>query len=974
MQKTTITLLAGALLLVAGGGVILPQLFADPATPLVRWHADDELDVPLEPADPTAADSFGDAVAERSAVALADPPAGNDERVDVRLRGRVVDPFRRPVAAATVWLDFGRGGGRGRPAADNRQRRVPDPVQTDAEGRFAFEGQTFRMLRVSLQVAHARFAPGMFDQDVGAVAAEVDLGDLMLRTGGEVRGRVTDLDGNGIPGALLVLQGENGNPLRMLRDRERLLPTFTADQNGFFRRPHLAAGDWSLSATAKRHTEARSAVFVVEDEQAVEIEDIRLGPGYELTGTVMSVRGEAIAKANVVLQTNASGRPAGGRGPNPAGREHRAVTDDAGKFAFEHLPGTNMRLRAEAAGFLELRQQDLDPKLGQPLHLTLQDGLRIEGVVRDGDGAPVPRFAVRAVWLRGLPQPGQAPLDPQSVLAQLQSGSMDEGMRAQLRNQFEQLRGPMQGAREAFGRGGGGRGGDGGRDGQRDLGRPEDHPDGRFTVTGLQEGVYELHVQSPDHARLRTAELELRSGAAPPRLSLTLDQGIYVAGVVLDHDGEPVRGANVELRVPGAFEGDGGRGQRPAGQAGIDANGLAREFLRAAAGMQLTLETTTDRDGVFVLKHVPRGTWRLQARARGHAAAETEAFELISDRSGLELRLGALGAIAGTVRGLRADEAGTARVAAIQVNGSGRGGIGAIMGRGRGGGEGPFQSAAVDADGSYRLEGLVPGDYVVRSWIGSPQDLMRELMPRFADGSLQPDAVVRAAAVTPLDLVLSRPQLGIVAGNVRHNGAAASGFRVELVRADDGAGSEQGGWPGRGRGAMAFGRTLQATVSPSGRFQIVNVPAGSWRLRVQAGRRAGVLHEELVQVVADVTVEVDLPLLTSSVQGRVTLPDGGDPTSLNGRVSLLPGLTAMPPDPAAWQRANGGFDARLQAAAFQFESVKQGAYLLVVSPRGREPTALPVVLSGDQSVTVVAGPVVTPTGAGAPQAPAPARR
>lgn len=971
MQKTTITLLAGALLLVAGGGVILTQLFADPATPLVRWHTDDEVEVPLEPADPSAADAFGDAMAERSAVALADPPAGNDERVDVRLRGRVVDQFRRPVAAATVWLDFGRGGGRGRAAVDNRQRRVPDPVQTDAEGRFAFAGQTFRTLRVSLQVAHARFAPGLFDQDVGAVAAEVDLGDLMLRNGGEVRGRVTDLDGNGVPGAQLELQAENGNPLRMLRDRERLLPTFTTDQNGFFRRPHLAAGDWSLTATAKRHTEGRSPVFVVEDDQAVEIEDIRLGPGYELTGTVMSVRGEAIAKATVVLQASAPNRPAGGRGPNPAGREHRATTDDAGRFAFEHLPGASMRLRAEAAGFLELRQQDLDPTLGQPLHLTLQDGLRIEGVVRDGDGVPVPRFAVRAVWLRGLPLPGQTPLDPQSVLAQLQSGSLDEGMRAQLRNQFEQLRGTMQGAREAFNRGGG-RGGDGGREGQRDLGRPEDHPDGRFVVTGLQEGVYELHVQSPDHARLRTAELELRSGAAPPRLSLTLDQGIYVAGVVLDHDGEPVRGANVELRAPGAFEGDGGRGQRPAGQAGIDANGLAREFLRAATGMQLSLETTTDRDGVFVLKHVPRGTWRLQARARGHAAAETEALVLTSDRSGLELRLGALGAIVGTVRGLRTDEAGTARVAAIQVNAGGRGGIGAIMGRGRGGGEGPFQSATVNADGSYRLEGLVPGDYVVRSWIGSPQDLMRELMPRFADGSLQPDAVVRAAAETPLDLVLSRPQLGIVAGNVRHNGTAASGFRVELVRADDGAANEQGGWQGRGRGAMAFGRTLQATVAPSGRFQIANVPAGGWRLRVQAGRRAGVLHEEPVQVVADVTVEVDVLLLTSSLQGRVTLPDGGDPASLHGRVSLLPGLTAMPPDPAAWQRANGGFDARLQAGAFQFENVKQGSYLLVVSPRGREPAALPVVLSGDQSVTVVAGPVVTP--AGASQPPAPARR
>ena len=51
-----------------------------------------------------------------------------------RRADNLVDRFTAPIAEATVWLDFGRGGMRGGPA--ERNRRVPDPVRTDAEGRL----------------------------------------------------------------------------------------------------------------------------------------------------------------------------------------------------------------------------------------------------------------------------------------------------------------------------------------------------------------------------------------------------------------------------------------------------------------------------------------------------------------------------------------------------------------------------------------------------------------------------------------------------------------------------------------------------------------------------------------------------------------------------------------------------------------------------------------------------------------------
>ena len=579
MNRNSLLALMGALVLLAGGAALVPALLADPETPTVRWTTNDEVEVSNEPAElANADDASATPASERSEVLLGAAPTDANDRVEVLLRGRVIDKWKAPVAAATVWLDFGRGGGRGGQGGQGggaRQRRVPDPVQTDNEGRFAFQGQTFRNLRVSLQVAHPRHAPGQFDKDMGNVATEVDLGDLTLMNGGQVRGRVTDLDGNGIPGAELRLQAANANPLRTLRDRDRMLPAFQTDNNGNYILDHAAVGDWSLTAVAKRHTEGRSSTFAVEEDQVVDVEDIRLGPGYEITGTVRDARGQPIAKATVAMQSEGRGRgrpgggpssgpssgggQVGGRGPSAGGREHRTTTDERGNFFMEHLPSAPMRLEVDAEGFLDFREAAVDPTRGQPINVTLQDGLRIEGKVTDADGSAVALFAFRAVRVRGLPPPGQPSVDLNALMSRMRDASLSEADRAELRTQMESLRGQMGGR---GGRGGppddngsgNGQGNGGGRGGQRDLGRAESHPDGAFAATGLQEGIYEVSLQSPEHARYRSAEVEVRWGAPTPQLAIVLDGGVFVAGLVKNANGDAVRGARVELRTPSAFE------------------------------------------------------------------------------------------------------------------------------------------------------------------------------------------------------------------------------------------------------------------------------------------------------------------------------------------------------------------------------------------------------------------------------------
>src|SRR4029453_11080187 len=104
------------------------------------------------------------------------------------------------------------------------------------------------------------------------------------------------------------------------------------------------------------------------------------------------------------------------------------------------------------------------------------------------------------------------------------------------------------------------------------LDKPEQHPDGTFVATGLQEGVYEVHVQSPEHARYRSAEVELRT--------------------------PPPEGA--------------GRPRGRSGGSGVvyDFGSSMPEAMRFAGGPgQATLEAKTDGKGAFLIKTVPRGTY-----------------------------------------------------------------------------------------------------------------------------------------------------------------------------------------------------------------------------------------------------------------------------------------------------------------------------------------------------------------------------
>ncbi|MEY4674196.1 MAG: hypothetical protein RL148_1980 [Planctomycetota bacterium] len=1036
MAQKTLAILGGLLLTAAATVLFLPSSSGDES--LGEWKPGEEVEVAVtEAGDAESAqtENPGAMGLDREAVAMENAGDASEPRTEVLLRGRVVNRTGGPVADAQVQLDFSRGGQRGGRPGGDRQRRIPEPVKTDAEGRFAFKGQMFRSLRVSLAVQHPDYAPARHDKDLGEALAEMDVGDLKVLAGGTIVGRVTDLAGTAVPGAELRLSGEGRDAqafFAMMANGGRggrsgnAEPQYKSDNNGFFKIPHLNAGGWSITARATKHTDTRTPTIVVEDEKEITIEDIRMGPGFVLTGVVSNAAAKPVAGAEVILRER--------RG----GRDHRTSTNPKGEFSLDHLPGSELDLTVRAKDMLNHEQRGVDPsKTPGPLYITLQDGLRITGIAMDvPTSQPVTKFAVQAQRVRDLPRPVD-PNDPRSQFESMfreMAGQMNtpEG-RQQARERFQAefermrasgvdmgqmgdirgmmgdfMRGQGGGTAEPTGRGarggnnneqaGGGRGnnnadqggrrgrggqgqsfqielgsGNGGavtmnldgaaqgmeaffNGGRGNLGKPEDHPEGKFELTGLQEGVYVVVLQSPDHTRFRSAEIELRQGAAP-FVNVNLERGFTITGVVKDTDGNPVAGALVELRTVDTNNPTAGMNF---GNFGQEAERMGRMFRRFAPQGSRVADARTNPEGNFAIEHAPPGLYRLSGSMEGYDVASTEPFQLAQDLADSALVLGKLGVLTGKVIGYVKTEKPVS-VVAIPT------------------GEQTMRLrenqpiTQVQPDGTYRLENLAPGSYSVRASSGGMGELMREIGPQLMSGQLGADVVVRGGEMVEFDVALADLNKGVVSGIVTDNGSPARNMSVVVMPADTGGDNSQM--------FQRMARTYAGQTDAEGKYRIENVPEGNYELRVSASRGGGggrggfggfggtQLHKQPVYVAARVENTFNVAVSTCSVEGLVSMPVGEEPAQLNGSVSLLPGATEVPADFNAGGRGGrggfGGFgggggsnalNGRIEDNKFRFEQVPTGAYLLVLNTRGRERVTQQVVLTGGANrVEVTAG-------------------
>ena len=213
----------------------------------------------------------------------------------------------------------------------------------------------------------------------------------------------------------------------------------------------------------------------------------------------------------------------------------------------------------------------------------------------------------------------------------------------------------------------------------------DERPIAEARVESNGQGEFELELARPGPVRL-TME---RDGLAPigKRLlvfagqdldlgEITLEPGVFLAGVVLDEHGSPIAGA--ELYQERQDEG-----------------------LTFGPSTTLDLVAHSDERGRFALARQSVGPWRLQARSgsrvpAGAAGTTARSGERVEE---LELALAAGAAIRGRIVGLDAASASKAIVLARPVGGEGDVSL-----------EPRQRSARPDERGAFELDGLAPAD------------------------------------------------------------------------------------------------------------------------------------------------------------------------------------------------------------------------------------------------------------------------
>jgi RNA polymerase sigma-70 factor (ECF subfamily) len=230
--------------------------------------------------------------------------------------------------------------------------------------------------------------------------------------------------------------------------------------------------------------------------------------GALVTGSVACDDGTPLAGALVdaVFGDASSGNVTSGAEP----LARPGIVDATGHFEVANLAAGRWTLRVTADGFRKKGELALDVDRDgflDDVKLTIAAGLAITGRVVDARGAPIDHAFLMLLSLK------QNPSDMPRPVA---SANADAA--------------------------------------------------GRFRIGGLERGAFTLHVQParPGEGRSVTRELA-RVEAGTVDLEITLPDGVFVSGRIVDGQGEPVAGASLDLvdakgaKVSGGFSGrDGG--------------------------------------------------------------------------------------------------------------------------------------------------------------------------------------------------------------------------------------------------------------------------------------------------------------------------------------------------------------------------------------------------------------------------------
>lgn len=599
------------------------------------------------------------------------------------LRGTVVDGNGRPLAGAEVSLSR-------RDEADAWEARH------DAHRARSAAAGTFRVPGLAsggsydVLVTFPGHAPVLLPVTIPKTGSPLAL-DVVLSRGRTAYGAVQDGGGRPVEGARVELVRSRvgctaaGTEPPLAEDG---LYRSTTSKDGRFDIPSLPPGWFDLRIEGDGFAPLeRTGVEIPAGAGLLDLGRLFVERGIVLAGRVVDPEGQPLSGAEVWVVPNAPRDWTAYYREGPA-----AVSGPDGQFTLADLPREGrIGLDVCREGFLaESRTiRDLDM---EPLRIVLDPAVRIAGRVADPTGAPVAGAQIRA-WLSG-----ESPDRPVSIRpCRLLDASA------------------------------------------------ETDAEGRFSLEALPPGWWTVRAEAPGWLSAETERRQILAGAGLEGMEIVLGEGAVLAGRVLAPDGGPLAGAEVRAyseqsdpRTTTAGDGIYHLAGVEPGERTVEATHPDHEFAsrtveiasgdnrldlqlgasrrseirgrvlgpdgRPLAGARVVTPASSSAysaaDGSFVLLEKD-GTYEVWAEKDGYAPGCIAEPVTVAGRAvdGVEIRLSAGGVITGRLLGL---DRGRLSGAKVEIDL-----------------QPPFQSvAAVDAQGSYRITDVPPGNWTVTATAG----------------------------------------------------------------------------------------------------------------------------------------------------------------------------------------------------------------------------------------------------------------
>lgn len=528
--------------------------------------------------------------------------------------------------------------------------------------------------------------------------------ELALVRGVAVSGKVVDDAGAPIAGAQVVATSAS-EPFPVV-DVRRDGVTTAAD--GSFTLAAVAAGTWRLDARDATHAPGASPPFVVDGTNARTGLTVTLGLGGVVRGAVKTPAGAPVAGAEgrVVTRGHVFWRP-----------RRQAFTDARGTFAIEGLPRRELDVVAwHPDGASAIVPADLATARERSIELVLAVQGAIEGVVVDRAGAPIGdaqvmaepvtagNLAAQQAWsVRGVQQTITDP-DGRFRLAGLTGGTFrvhaargDAGEEALWTSApvtaspgGAPLRLVLAGDGRITGKVAFADGTapaivqvaiDGGSD------RRAARTDGAFAIDAIG-GEHLVIISGPGFVPVRRPGVKVTEGEVTDLGAITIEAGRSISGRVVDGGGAPIAGATV------------------AAGAQLTGGGTDVFIADESPGAR---STETDADGRFVITGFQPRALTVVAGKAGVGRSASVAIPRGPDSVTLELVLAPVGGLTGTLTRNGAPLAETVVIANPAAA------------------TGQSFFVVTGADGTFALDTLAPGPYLVSAMVGGggprPKDM-----------------------------------------------------------------------------------------------------------------------------------------------------------------------------------------------------------------------------------------------------------